>query len=204
MRILLPSILIVVLALTAACVPIQPEAPGSAPDSQVVTLYVGPELVDCVGVGPMKCMQVKSDPNAEYEFFYSQIEGFEFEEGFEYELEVQVDPVANPPADASSLEYTLLRILNKQPVAREPEVVTMYVGPELVDCVGAGPMKCMQVKTDPDAEYLDFYDQIEGFDYEEGYEYELIVQVDPRENPPADASSLQYTLIEQVDKQPVE
>ena len=47
-----------------------------------------------------------------------------------------------------------------------------------------------------------FYSQIEGFEYEEGYTYELLVQVDPVENPPADASSLNYTLMEIVDKQP--
>ena len=78
----------------------------------------------------------------------------------------------------------------------------MYIGPELVDCVGVGPQKCMLVKTDADAEYTYFYDQIEGFDYEEGYAYELLVQVDPVENAPADASSLKYTLVEVVDKQP--
>ena len=200
MRNLLPFILIIAVALAAACTPIQPEAPSS----EVVTMYVGPELVDCVGAGPQKCMLVKTDPDGEYEYFYSQIEGFEHEEGFEYELEVQVDPVENAPADASSLQYTLLRILNKQPVAQESEVVTMYIGPELVDCVGVGPQKCMQVKTDPDGEYEFFYSQIEGFEYEEGYEYELLVQVDPVENPPADASSLQYTLIEVVDRQAVE
>ena len=98
MRMLILSVLIVTLMVAAACVPIQPEASSGEPSSEVITLFVGPELADCVGVGPMKCMQVKSDPDAEYELFYSQIEGFEFEEGFEYELEVQVDPVDNPPA----------------------------------------------------------------------------------------------------------
>ena len=204
MRKLILPILIVTVVLAGACMPIQPETPPSQPSGEVITLFVGPELVDCVGVGPMKCMQVKTDPDAEYELFYGQIDGFEFEEGFEYELEVQVDPVENPPADAPNVRYTLIRILNKQPVAQESEVVTMYVGPELVDCVGVGPMKCMQVKTDPDAEYELFYSQIEGFEFEEGYEYELLVQVDPVENPPADASSLQYTLIEVVQQTAVE
>ena len=78
------------------------------------------------------------------------------------------------------------------------------MGPELLDCVGVGPQKCMQVKTEPDADYQYFYDQIEGFDYEEGYEYELSVQVESVENPPADASSIKYTLIEIVDKRPVD
>ena len=86
----------------------------------------------------------------------------------------------------------------------ESEVVTMYVGPELVDCVGEGPMLCMQVKYDPDEEWQLFYSQIEGFDFEPGYEYELLVQVDPVENPPAGGSSLRYTLVEEVSKTPAE
>ena len=44
---------------------------------------------------------------------------------------------------------------------------TMFVGPLLVDCEGEGPQKCMLVKENPEDEYTLFYDQIEGFSYEE-------------------------------------
>lgn len=83
------------------------------------TLYVGPELVDCVGVAPMECMQVREDPNEPYSLFYNQIDGFEFEPGYEYELVVQVDEAENPPADASSLKYTLVEEVSRTPVATE-------------------------------------------------------------------------------------
>ena len=43
-----------------------------------------------------------------------------------------------------------------------------------------------------------FYNQIEGFDYIPGYEYELLVNVEEVANPPAGGSSLKYTLIEEV------
>ena len=197
-RTLILFVLVAVAGMLVACVPIQPEAPGR----KVVTFYVGPELVDCVGVGPQKCMLVKTEPDGEYQNFYARIEGFEFEEGYTYELLVQVDQVENPPADASSLAYTLLEVVDKQPAQAESKEITLYVGPELVDCVGVGPQKCMLVKTEPDGEYQYFYDQIKGFEFEEGYQYELLVQVDQVKNPPADASSLTYTLIEVVDKQP--
>jgi heat shock protein HslJ len=55
----------------------------------------------------------------------------------------------------------------------------------------------------PESNYTLFHDQIEGFDFEPGYEYELLVLVEPVENPPADASSLKYTLVEEVSKTPV-
>ncbi|MEA3335254.1 MAG: META domain-containing protein [Chloroflexota bacterium] len=84
------------------------------------------------------------------------------------------------------------------------ETIVLYVGPTLVDCVGASPQKCMLVKQNPEDDYQYFYDQIEGFDYEEGYEYQLLVNVQQVENPPADASSLKFTLVEMVEKTPVD
>ncbi len=84
------------------------------------------------------------------------------------------------------------------------EEKTMYVGPETAECVGVAPQTCLQVKESPDAEYTLFYDSIEGFTYEPGYEYELRVRVETVENPPADGSSLRYILIEEVSKTPVE
>lgn len=80
------------------------------------------------------------------------------------------------------------------------ETITLYVAPTLVDCVGEAPQQCMQISTDPDGVWEWFYDQIEGFDYEEGFEYQLTVNKVDIENPPADASSIRYELVEVVSK----
>jgi len=88
-----------------------------AGEGDIVTMYVGPELVDCTGVAPQQCMQVKQDPSAEYTLFYGQIEGFTFEPGYEYELQVRVENVENPPADGSSLKYTLIEVVSQTPVS---------------------------------------------------------------------------------------
>jgi len=80
----------------------------------VITLFVAPELVDCVGVGPRTCMQVRESPEESWELFYSGIEGFEFEPGFFYELRVEIHHVLDPPADGSSLRYVLDRIVEKK------------------------------------------------------------------------------------------
>ena len=77
---------------------------------------------------------------------------------------------------------------------------TLWIGPKLVDCVGVAPMKCMQIKESEEGEWQNFYDQIQGFDYEPGFNYKIVVSVSEREDPPADGSSLIYTLIEQVEK----
>ena len=88
--------------------------------------------------------------------------------------------------------------------SQNENIQTFIIGPELQECVGVAPMMCMMVKKDTDEDFLFFYDQIEGFDYEEGFTYELLVQVDEVKNPPADGSALQYSLVELVSKQAVE
>ena len=87
-----------------------------AEGGRIVTAWIGPELIDCVGVAPQKCMQVKTNPDDDYGLFYDQIEGFEFEEGNEYELQVLVEPVQDPPQDASALKFTLVEVISMTPV----------------------------------------------------------------------------------------
>ena len=76
-------------------------------------MWIGPELVECEGVAPMMCLQVAYSEGAEYELFYDQIAGFEPAEGTAYVIDVQITEVENPPADASSLEYTLVEIVEE-------------------------------------------------------------------------------------------
>jgi heat shock protein HslJ len=99
-----------------------PAKPGQAPVEK--TLFIGPRLVDCTGVAPQKCMTVMEDPEDGYQLFYGDIDGFNFEESYEYELVVRVEEIENPPADASNLKYSLVNIVNKTPArpTANPEV----------------------------------------------------------------------------------
>ncbi|MCG9547821.1 DUF4377 domain-containing protein [Vibrio harveyi] len=76
-----------------------------------MTMHVAPERVDCVGVAPMKCMVVDGN------YFYDQIDGFEFEPGYEYTLKVkriqQFTP-ENAPADTSLYRYELIEVLERR------------------------------------------------------------------------------------------
>ncbi|WP_438710650.1 DUF4377 domain-containing protein [Aquimarina muelleri] len=78
------------------------------------TIYIAGSLADCVGVAPQKCMLYKENPTEDWLFFYDTIEGFEYEEGYVYEIEVTVTKIENPPADGSSLKYTLVKIVSKE------------------------------------------------------------------------------------------
>ena len=77
------------------------------------TLYIQDKLADCVGVAPMKCMQVRSQPGESWTLFYQQIEGFTFEPGVESVLRVKELPVAHPPADGSSVRWVLVEVLEQ-------------------------------------------------------------------------------------------
>jgi len=81
--------------------------------------WVNSTKVSCVGLAPSKCLQVQKtdtlDPSA-WETFYASIKGFEHAPGYIYKIVVKenhLDP-ADLPADASSIEYTLVEILEKR------------------------------------------------------------------------------------------
>ena len=78
-------------------------------------LEVAPTKVDCVGMMPMKCLQVR-EVGGDWRNFFAPIEGFDWVEGSRYRLQVKVSQIANPPADGSSLRYQLVRVLDKMPV----------------------------------------------------------------------------------------
>ena len=88
---------------------------AASADGEVVRMWIQPELADCVGVGPMECMQVSYAEDGEPELFYSAIDGFEFVEGTSYVIDVQVTDVPSPPADGSSLAYTLVEVVSETP-----------------------------------------------------------------------------------------
>ena len=94
---------------------------GSAADvtasrgGEVVRMWIGPELVPCEGVGPMECMQVSYTEDGEPQLFYSSIDGFDYQEGTSYVIDVQVSEVASPPADGSSLDYSLVAVVSETP-----------------------------------------------------------------------------------------
>jgi len=90
---------------------------AAACSGERVVLHVGPQRVACTGVAEQQCLLVRSNEKEDWQYFYSAIEGFEFEPGDFYKLLVRKDRVDNPVADQSSLRYRLIRILSKTPAA---------------------------------------------------------------------------------------
>lgn len=88
-------------------------------DETIVRYVIASQTADCTGVAPQKCLLVKMGDTPDWEFFYNNIEGFDYEEGYEYVLDVKEEKVENVPADASSLKYTLVKEISK--TAKESE-----------------------------------------------------------------------------------
>jgi heat shock protein HslJ len=75
--------------------------------------YVGPEMAPCTGVSSQMCLQVRENPQENYDLFSGEIEGFCYKPGFEYVIKVNEEPVSNPPADASNKKWTLVEVISK-------------------------------------------------------------------------------------------
>ena len=55
----------------------------------------------------------------EWSFFYDEIEGFDYELGYIYDLKVRKMVVENPPMDGSSIKYILVNVRSKEKVAED-------------------------------------------------------------------------------------
>lgn len=82
--------------------------------AETIFLEVSPELKDCVGVAPQKCMQVREikynesglkTSVGEWTLFYDKIEGFEHDANIRSVLRLKKFTIKNPAADQSKYAY---------------------------------------------------------------------------------------------------
>ena len=111
----------------------------------------------------------------------------------------ETDEVDPPDAATNPTATAVPEATRIEPPA--PTRMRLWIKPDLVECMGVAPQMCMQVATSPDGEYWWFYDQIEGFTFTPGNSYVLDVTVAEVSDPPADASSRRYTLVDVVETQ---
>ena len=87
--------------------------------NEVINLYVDAELGEYRPWGhpedaePLDGLKIKERKDADWEVIpIDGIIGFSYVEGNEYFIEVEKTHLANPPADASNISYTLIRIIS--------------------------------------------------------------------------------------------
>jgi hypothetical protein len=76
-----------------------------------------------------------------------------------------------------------------------PQEKTLLIAPYKVPCYGSFPQFCMLVKYNEYDDFRYFYDNIEGFNYSWGHEYQLSVNEYEIENPPQDGPSVSTQLV---------
>lgn len=116
------AITVALVGVVAACqVPAQQNQPNrsavhvAALDSTFI-IDVAPQREPCTGVGPMQCLRVRFNGAENWQLFHSRIDGFTFESGYDWRLEVLRRTVHNPPADASRYTWSLVRVLERRQV----------------------------------------------------------------------------------------
>lgn len=146
-------------------------------------------------------------------------DNFNYERGYEYLLKVKKIWMQNPPMDASSIKYVLLELLSKEKVITQnkEENIEVTVLPKTVKFVPRFPTQYEQVETENGESYEvpKVYDamhliengtdnfspliiiEIQGFNYEEGYEYILSIKKTIQTDP----YSVKYSLVDILSKE---
>lgn len=153
----------------------------------------------------------ESDDNRKRLLLDILVEGFDlnYERGYEYILKVKKVWMHEPPQDASSIKYVFIELLSKEKVITEDSEKNMelFVASETVRFTPQFPLEYVE-----DESHLKIYDalhvkgtgtnswmaltEIEGFDFEEGYEYVLNVKKVTQAEP----YSVKYILLNIVSK----
>ncbi len=210
------SVLRIVLGL-AALVFVLPVAAqdGDVPNKETLILYVAPDTVDCAGVIPQTCLQIRFSPEGEWQRHPENIRNFEHVPGFNYALlveKIQRNPIA---ADRASFFYQLISVLEAAPATEDSsyydlftpsgEFSLVHIAAETQVCQdGFTPELDCLLLTIGDAEPVPINPaRITNFAYVPGSAYTLVVE---RENLTADnvadVPSFIYQLIHIVSETP--
>lgn len=80
-----------------------------------IRFYVANHKASCSGLTLQMCYLMKNSPNGIWQNYYNEIEGFKYEEGYDYEILVNKKVIENPPADGPSFIYKLVNVVKKTP-----------------------------------------------------------------------------------------
>lgn len=104
----------------------------------IETMIVASETRTCYGAGRQQCMLVRGADTEPWQYFYGNIEGFDYEPGYEYVLRVGKEKVENPPQDASSIRYRLVKLVSREKIASRdlPSDVSAAAEPDMRSAIG--------------------------------------------------------------------
>lgn len=155
---------------------------------------------------------ISESDNQEQRALYATItEGLDYnndyERGYEYKYKVEKVWMQDPPLDVSSVKYRFLKLLSKKKVITEnsEKNIQLYVLPQKVeyvprfykdDITGVAQRNSATLAKNMSSEEWIALFEIEGFDFDAGYEY--VVNV--KELTIAEPYSKSYSLVDVVSK----
>lgn len=89
-----------------------------ATDAPRKFIYVSAETKPCTGVAPMTCLQVREKESDPWQLHYGGIVDFDPQPGIAYRLRIIEEKIAHPPADGSSIRWTLDQVIEQRVVNR--------------------------------------------------------------------------------------
>lgn len=84
--------------------------------AQKKIIYINHEMGNCTGIVPGKCLQYRYKTSQPWALLHGGIQGFTYEPGNMYKLQIREIKMKNPPADGSSIKRKLIKILSKEPM----------------------------------------------------------------------------------------
>lgn len=109
-------------------------------DSEVLQVTVSSNpAYSCIFYGccwPTEVMQISEDLRSWDYLGFGEIEGFQYERGYEYVLRIKKSNIANPPADAPSVRYELLDVLSKEKKEHSYGILKLKVNRTVIEIEG--------------------------------------------------------------------
>ena len=113
---LILSITLILLSFTIGC---QRETTGVGPlsktsETNTEILIIGPYTQTCQGFIEQECFLEYNEKSQQWEFFYENIQGFDFVPGYIYRLKVSLHEREEGIQDVGKYEYRLIEVLSKE------------------------------------------------------------------------------------------
>lgn len=135
---------------------------------------------------------VKYYNSKDWEKFYAEIQQFNYNEQFEYDIRVKKKKTGETTI------YTLEKVLNQSQTGNS-EILIWDVAENYVNNPVAGKLTCLQVKSNKSNRWEYISVPVRGFDYQEQYRYQIKV----KQTKAKDTESIQYELLDVISKKRV-
>jgi hypothetical protein len=80
----------------------------------IETITIGPYTERCQGFIEQDCYLEYNEESGRWEFFYESIQGFDFEPGYIYTLEVRLEDRGTEIQDVGRYAYHLVKVIEKE------------------------------------------------------------------------------------------